>query len=337
MLRKKLQIFISSTYLDLKEERQAAVSAILKAGHIPAGMELFTSGDESQWDTITRWIDESDIYMLILGGRYGSTHPVTGQGYTEMEYDYAVAAGKPYFSVIINNSTLDSWVKERGKEVLELKHPDKLEKFRAKVLGRTSSFFDDAKDIKLSVHETIPNLEQKHNPLGWISGSEFTDNKPLIDELAKLGEENRLLRKEVSQLQNALDKTKAKQGDGDLTELKDVLSKIEIDVTEFKNEVLNIPSKISLLNLAFYSKESLASGVSNQWGATKFESFLFNDICPRLSIYEVVQIEKVAGATWRRFSLTSKGKRLLAELDKDRIDKKQKALSKKPNSPESHS
>ena len=38
---KKLQIFVSSTYTDLIEERQAAVEAILEAGLIPAGMELF--------------------------------------------------------------------------------------------------------------------------------------------------------------------------------------------------------------------------------------------------------------------------------------------------------
>ena len=68
----KLQIFISSTYEDMKVERQAAVEAILKAGHIPAGMELFTGGDKSQWDVIKKWIKDSDAFMLILGGRYGS-------------------------------------------------------------------------------------------------------------------------------------------------------------------------------------------------------------------------------------------------------------------------
>lgn len=41
---KKLQVFVSSTYTDLIEERQAAVEAILDAGHIPAGMELFKAG-----------------------------------------------------------------------------------------------------------------------------------------------------------------------------------------------------------------------------------------------------------------------------------------------------
>ena len=71
-MKRKLQVFISSTYSDLKEERQAAVEAILKAAHIPAGMELFTAGNKSQMATIERWIDESDVFMLILGGRYGS-------------------------------------------------------------------------------------------------------------------------------------------------------------------------------------------------------------------------------------------------------------------------
>jgi hypothetical protein len=43
--KKKLQVFVSSTYEDLKEERQVAVESILTAGHIPAGMELFAAGD----------------------------------------------------------------------------------------------------------------------------------------------------------------------------------------------------------------------------------------------------------------------------------------------------
>lgn len=61
-MEKKYQIFISSTFTDLIDERQAAVEAILRAGHIPAGMELFTSTNKTQWDVIKKWINESDIY-----------------------------------------------------------------------------------------------------------------------------------------------------------------------------------------------------------------------------------------------------------------------------------
>ena len=52
MQKKKLQVFVSSTFKDLKVERQTAVQAILETGHIPAGMELFIAEDASQWDII---------------------------------------------------------------------------------------------------------------------------------------------------------------------------------------------------------------------------------------------------------------------------------------------
>ena len=84
-MKKRLQVFISSTYIDLIEERQAAVSAVLKSGHIPAGMELFNASDKSQLDVIKKWIDESDVYMLILGGRYGSVEPESGISYSQFK------------------------------------------------------------------------------------------------------------------------------------------------------------------------------------------------------------------------------------------------------------
>ena len=131
-LKRKLQVFISSTYSDLIEERQAAVAAILKAGHIPAGMELFTAGDKSQMKIIERWIDESDVFMLILGGRYGSIEPTTGLSYTELEYDYAFQQGKPSFAVVISEEALEAKVKARGTDVIEKKNQKELEQFRKK-------------------------------------------------------------------------------------------------------------------------------------------------------------------------------------------------------------
>src|SRR4051794_5954612 len=136
----KLQIFVSSTFTDLLPERQAAVEAILKAGHIPAGMELFTAGNRSQWEVIQRWIADSDIYMLILGGRYGSIEPTSETSYTELEYDLAVASGKPYFAVVITDDELESRVEKHGAKISEQDHPDKLAAFRSKVLAKISSF-----------------------------------------------------------------------------------------------------------------------------------------------------------------------------------------------------
>src|SRR6266403_1562984 len=133
-IRKRLQVFVSSTFTDLRKERQAAVEAILTAGHIPAGMELFTAGDESQMDVIKQWIDESDVYLLILGGRYGSIEPKSGKSYTHLEYDYAIAKGKPFFACVIKDAAIDSRVKEHGRNVIENENPQGLKAFRAEVL-----------------------------------------------------------------------------------------------------------------------------------------------------------------------------------------------------------
>ena len=38
-MEKRYQIFISSTFVDLKDERQATLKAILETDHMPAGME----------------------------------------------------------------------------------------------------------------------------------------------------------------------------------------------------------------------------------------------------------------------------------------------------------
>ena len=90
----RYQIFVSSTYEDLREERQQATQAILEAGCFPAGMELFPASDDTQWELIKRVIEESDYYVVIVGGRYGNIGP-NGLSYTEMEYDYAIDKGIP--------------------------------------------------------------------------------------------------------------------------------------------------------------------------------------------------------------------------------------------------
>ena len=60
MSNKKYQIFVSSTYEDLKEERMAVLTAILDMGHIPAGFENFPAIDEEVlkyiWDNDWAWI-----------------------------------------------------------------------------------------------------------------------------------------------------------------------------------------------------------------------------------------------------------------------------------------
>lgn len=92
---RRYQVFVSSTFDDLKPERQHVMQALLECHCIPVGMELFPAASLNQWKLIQRVIEESDYYLVIVGGRYGSCPPRGGKSYTEREYDYALKLKKP--------------------------------------------------------------------------------------------------------------------------------------------------------------------------------------------------------------------------------------------------
>ena len=197
-------MFVSSTFTDLKEERQAAVEAILSSGNIPAGMELFSAGDESQMTVIKRWIDESDIYLLILGGRYGSIEPNSGKSYTQLEYEYALSQNKPLFSVVINQTALENKVKDNGTCVIEQDNVKELRLFREIVLTNLVKFFDDKKDIKIAIHETLSDFAYRKELIGWIRGDNNINTAALAEEIARLTKENSELRNQNSKNNNVL-------------------------------------------------------------------------------------------------------------------------------------
>ena len=199
-MKRKLQIFVSSTFTDLRAERQAAVEAILRAGHIPAGMELFSAGDKSQLETIYRWIDESDVYMLILGGRYGTVESDSGKSYTQLEYEHAVSSGKKFFSVVLTDTAIESKVKAEGTTAIERQNPLKLEKFREVVMSRICRLVSDEKDIKLAIHETLLEFLREYHFDGWVSAREMASAEDTAREVTRLANENAGLRAALARL-----------------------------------------------------------------------------------------------------------------------------------------
>src|SRR5690348_10047514 len=131
MIEKRYQVFISSTFRDLVEERQSVLKAVLELDHMPAGMELFPAADDSAWQLIKDVIDASDYYVLIMGGRYGSMDEA-GIGYTEKEYDYAIATRKAVIPLLhINPDNLPREKTETDEAIWK-----KLKAFRGKVEKR---------------------------------------------------------------------------------------------------------------------------------------------------------------------------------------------------------
>lgn len=201
-MKKKYQVFVSSTFTDLKKDRQVAVEAILKAGDIPAGMELFAADSESQLTVIKRWIDESDIFVLILGGRYGTVEPKSGKSYTQVEYEYAVSKKIPHFAIVMSDTCIKQRVKDYGMDVFETENKKYYDEFKKIVTSKMCKFYDDPKDIRINIGETLSDFHQRYDLSGWISGKGFNlddyikETRELRNEVKRLTQENLKLKAE---------------------------------------------------------------------------------------------------------------------------------------------
>ena len=155
----------------MEAERQSAVMAILEAHHIPAGMELFTANDKSQWETIKRWIDESDVFLLILGGRYGTVDCDSGKSYIEMEFDYAISRNKPLFSIIISEQAMNDKIAQKGECVVE-RDNGKFEAFKKKVNSKLWLEFNTPHQLKYNIFRSLKDYESDQRIIGWIRPSD---------------------------------------------------------------------------------------------------------------------------------------------------------------------
>ena len=173
-MEKRYQVFISSTYEDLKEERANIIQVLWELNCIPYGMEVFPATNNSSWDWIERAIKESDYFSLILGGKYGSIHP-SGVSYTRKEYEYAKSVGIPSISFIANEDTLLANKIEK-ETTIRLK----LDEFKTLVKNdKNCRFYTSPNDLSKQV-STSPQQLIKDNPrIGWIRA----DDTHLLSEM----------------------------------------------------------------------------------------------------------------------------------------------------------
>lgn len=160
---KRYQVFLSSTYSDLTEERAAVIQAILDFGHLPAGMEMFPAADDDQLTLIKQVIDQSDYYIVVVAGRYGSVS-AEGISYTEHEYDYAVKQGIPILGFVRG----DPDKIEQGKTDQKDDARQKLAEFRAKVEQRMVKHFTNAAELRGHVMSSLARAFRTNPRTGWV-------------------------------------------------------------------------------------------------------------------------------------------------------------------------
>lgn len=184
-MTKKLQVFISSTYNDLIKERQEVIEAILDAGHIPTGMELFKPIDKPQKTIIEQYLKDSDVYMLILGGRYGSIDEDTNISYTEWEYDLAKKLEIPGFSLVLTEDYIDESARNGTIKPTELETGnEKYKKFKKKVMKNLIHQIESLLSINGAVHKSLGKIQSEHPELkGWVRGDTVKNKKEITNSI----------------------------------------------------------------------------------------------------------------------------------------------------------
>lgn len=197
-MNKRYQVFVSSTYADLKDERQSVIQALMEMDCIPAGMELFPATDEEQWLFIKKIIDDCDYYLLIIGGRYGSTTS-EGISYTEKEFDYAVSNGLKVVALIHGEPENIPFGKSEQDPHLRAQ----LEKFKQKVMtGRLVKFWKATGELPGLVALSLSKTIKTYPAVGWVRGGSVP-SETLLLELNELRKQNSELQQSIQKFASA--------------------------------------------------------------------------------------------------------------------------------------
>lgn len=174
IMKKKYQVFISSTYEDLKEERAAVTQCLLDNNCIPVGMEQFPASNMSQMEYIEKMLDDCDYYILIIGGRYGSLDD-DGVGYTEKEYNYAQQKGIPVMAFV------NLHPEKLPNEKCEHANIEKFKAFRGRVRNakKLVKGYSDIGDLKANVVTAVNAAIREYPGIGWVRATDLLQEENL--------------------------------------------------------------------------------------------------------------------------------------------------------------
>jgi Domain of unknown function (DUF4062) len=196
---KKYQIFVSSTFRDLVEERQDVIKSILDLGHIPAGMEGFPAMDMEQLKYIKKVIDQCDYYILIVAGRYGSVD-ADGISFTEKEYQYAVETEKTVLAFVLEDP--DGLPPDKADT-----DPNtimRLNAFRDHIRsGRLVRHWKDRENLKYAVITSLVAAFEEQPGLGWIRANAAA-SEDILSQINELRIRNDALQETNARLRDEL-------------------------------------------------------------------------------------------------------------------------------------
>jgi len=158
-------VFIShtsefTTYPEKRSFIDAAVAAVNRAGSIPCDMEYFTARDEKPAEYCMKCVRECDVYVGVIGWRYGS--PVRDRpdvSYTELEFEAATEA--PAIRRLI--FLLDPESPVPLGRFMDVKYGDRQERFRKRLsdAGVTCKPFSDFHELEKLIYQALKEDEEE--------------------------------------------------------------------------------------------------------------------------------------------------------------------------------
>lgn len=168
------KIFISSSYLDLIQERNESIDTVDRIMDAKAiAMERFSAEPTPPKDVCLENLEKCDAVILILGFKYGSIDSEENLSLTEIEYNTAKALNLPIF-VFIKTNDRDNWEPDEKDEKSELLISFK--KRLDKVIDRET--FKEVHELGKKIPLAIHNYELKNGEIGILnppfqSGEDF--------------------------------------------------------------------------------------------------------------------------------------------------------------------
>ena len=171
-MEKRYQVFLSSTYIDLKEERLEVMRALLELDCIPSGMEYFPATNDDQWTYIQELIDQCDYYIVVVGARYESTSK-DGLSFTEKEYRYALEKGIPVIGFL--HAQPDNI--PQGRAEVEPEARKKLEQFRILVKSKLCKEWSSPAELGAVVSRSLTQLIKRTPRTGWVRSDKLASSE----------------------------------------------------------------------------------------------------------------------------------------------------------------
>jgi uncharacterized protein DUF4062 len=134
----------------------AARAAVMRAGHAITNMAYFAACDEEPAGLCRRMVSAADVYVGIIGLRYGTSLPGRPEvSFTELEFETATQLGLPRLIFLLRD---DGAPPPRSRSTLRDRDRQKAFRSRLQEAGVTVAWIDSPTEFEIGLYQALVEL-----------------------------------------------------------------------------------------------------------------------------------------------------------------------------------